>query len=189
MPKGMFVAVVGPSGAGKDTLLQKAASELASRPDFLFARRVITRASDGVTEDHDTMTAEAFEVARAAGAFCLNWQAHGLCYGLPSAALDATGRGDTVVANVSRMVLGEAAKVFGSLTLIEITADPKVLAGRIAARGRESLADALIRASRSVPLDIPAGCWHIRIDNSGAVESASQRFLEVLLTLSRPVGA
>jgi ribose 1,5-bisphosphokinase len=181
----MFVAVVGPSGAGKDTLLRKATAELSGEPDFLFARRVITRTSDGVSEDHDTMTADAFEAARAAGAFCLHWQAHGLCYGLPSTALDAVERGDTVIANVSRMVLAEAAKVFGSLSLIEITADPRVLAGRIAARGRESMADALIRASRSVPLDIPMACQHIRIDNSGTVESASKQFLEVLLTMVR----
>src|SRR5215207_2300078 len=108
LPEGVFVAIVGPSGAGKDTLLKAAAEALSHRPDIVFVRRVITRTSDGVSEDHDTLTPHAFEAARTAGLFCLSWRAHGLFYGLPHSALDAVRRGDAVVANVSRTVLVDA---------------------------------------------------------------------------------
>ena len=77
----MFVAIVGPSGAGKDTLIRAVAEAVSDRPEIIFVRRIITRLSDGVTEDHDTMTPEAFEAGRAAGTFCLSWGAHGLFYG------------------------------------------------------------------------------------------------------------
>ena len=84
--QGAFVAVVGPSGAGKDTLIGYAKARLAEkgRGRFHFVRRVITRAADGSTEDHDTLSPMAFERAEADGAFALSWEAHGLCYGLPA---------------------------------------------------------------------------------------------------------
>ena len=56
MRKGMFVAIVGPSGAGKDTVIRAVAEAVHDQSDIIFVRRVITRLSDGVTEDHDTMT-------------------------------------------------------------------------------------------------------------------------------------
>ena len=52
---GVFVAVVGPSGAGKDTLIDYARAHLAGEPDYEFVRRVITRPNDGSSEDHDTL--------------------------------------------------------------------------------------------------------------------------------------
>ena len=42
-PKGCFVAVVGPSGAGKDTIMDAARVALAGDTRFHFVRRIITR--------------------------------------------------------------------------------------------------------------------------------------------------
>ena len=61
MPGG-FVLVVGPSGAGKDTLLGLARRELAGDPRFLFARRVVTRESS-TAEEHDCLSPAAFAAA------------------------------------------------------------------------------------------------------------------------------
>ena len=63
---GAFVAVVGPSGAGKDTLIAHARAALADEPQVEFVRRVITRLADGETEDHDTLTDAAFWKRRPA---------------------------------------------------------------------------------------------------------------------------
>jgi ribose 1,5-bisphosphokinase len=177
----MFVAIVGPSGAGKDTLIRAVAEAVRDRPDIIFVRRIITRLSDGVTEDHDTMTPEAFEAGRAAGMFCLSWGAHGLFYGLPQSALDAVDRGNTVVANVSRTILAEAVRTFDRVAVVEITADPEILVERIIARGRESIAEARGRIARSVSFHVPhAACNYVRIDNSGAIDVAKERLVKIL---------
>jgi ribose 1,5-bisphosphokinase len=184
LPEGILVGVVGPSGAGKDTILAKAAASLAGRDDIHFVRRVITRVADGVSEDHDTLTEAAFERAQAEGAFCLTWGAHGLRYGLPASALLSARQGKTVVANLSRTVLHDALAAFGRLGILEISADPLVLADRIAARGRETRAEIEARIARAVVLTAPQGTRYVRIDNSGRIETASGAFLEALQTLS-----
>ncbi|WP_414475157.1 phosphonate metabolism protein/1,5-bisphosphokinase (PRPP-forming) PhnN [Microvirga sp. M2] len=181
MRKGMFIAIVGPSGAGKDTLIRVVAEAVRDQPEIIFVRRVITRLSDGVTEDHDSMTPEEFEAGRAAGLFCLSWGAHGLFYGLPQSALDEVGRGNTVVANISRAVLDEAVRTFGRVAVVEITAHPEILVERIIARGRESADEARGRIVRSVDFHVPqAACRYVRIDNSGPVDVAKNSLIEVL---------
>src|SRR5690606_33244326 len=84
--QGVFVAVVGPSGAGKDTVMGIARRRLADEPRVHFVRRVITRPAD-TNEDHEPLTAHEFAIRVAGGAVALHWCAHGLSYGLPSAAL------------------------------------------------------------------------------------------------------
>ena len=66
---GVFVAVVGPSGAGKDTVIAYARDRFADDASVEFVRRVITRPSDAASEDHDTLEDAAFEEAENASAF------------------------------------------------------------------------------------------------------------------------
>ena len=80
---GRLVLVVGPSGAGKDSLIEAARRALAGHPRFVFPRRLVTRPCDPGSEDHDSLTEEAFASEREAGAFFLHWGAHGLHYALP----------------------------------------------------------------------------------------------------------
>jgi phosphonate metabolism protein PhnN/1,5-bisphosphokinase (PRPP-forming) len=145
----MLVLVVGPSGAGKDTLLEAARQALADDPRFRFVRRVITRPADAGGEAHEAVT----EVEFARRDFALQWQAHGLRYGIPA---DAISDADVAVANVSRTVIGEAARRF-PVRVIEVTAPPDVLAERLASRQRENVADIAARLARGValPLDVP----------------------------------
>ena len=110
----MLVLVVGPSGAGKDTLLEAARQVLADDPRFRFVRRVITRPADAGGEAHEAVTEAEF----AARKFALQWQAHGMRYGIPADAIDGAA---VAVANVSRTVVAEAARQF-RVRVIEVTA-------------------------------------------------------------------
>src|ERR1700753_2364228 len=104
----MLILVVGPSGAGKDTVLGLARRTLAGDRRFRFVRRVITRPESAGGEDHEPVS----EVEFARRGFALQWQAHGLHYGIPLDIVDDLARGIVVVANVSRAIVAAAADRF-----------------------------------------------------------------------------
>ncbi|UCI08009.1 phosphonate metabolism protein/1,5-bisphosphokinase (PRPP-forming) PhnN [Mesorhizobium sp. B1-1-8] len=176
---GVFVAVVGPSGAGKDTVIGYAKQRFAGETRLEFVRRVITRPSDAASEDHDTLADAAFAEAEADGAFAICWDAHGLRYGLPADVDWAVGNGHVAVANVSRSVLPALRERYANLAVVEITAAPEILAERLAARGRESRGEVLARLARSTTVTL-SGPDVTSIDNCGAREIAGERFAEVL---------
>lgn len=186
MPDGVFVAVVGPSGAGKDSLINGAARALAARTDIRFVRRVITRVPDPGSEDHDTLSVETFEAEKARGAFCLDWTAHGLNYAVPMSALDAARQGCVVVANLSRSALTDMVRVFDHSMLIEVTAAPEVLAERLKARQRETPADIERRLQRAATFTVPASLRrHVVVDNSTTLESGVRAMVEAITNARR----
>ena len=179
---GCFVAVVGPSGAGKDTIIAFARDRLAANPDYVFVRRVITRPCDGLSEIHDTLDDAAFERARLSGSFSASWDAHGLRYGIPISVDRDIAAGRIVVANVSRAALRQVRQRHGGLTVVEITARPDILAERIATRGREHGENVSARLSRVGPIEVE-GVDVTIIDNSGSREVAGERFLALLVAI------
>jgi phosphonate metabolism protein PhnN/1,5-bisphosphokinase (PRPP-forming) len=169
----MLVLVVGPSGAGKDTLLDAARRTLAGDKRFRFVRRVITRPADAGGEAHEPVTEAEF----AACDFALAWQAHGLHYGITADIVADLDAGHVVVANVSRGVIAEAARRF-PVRVIEIIAPPQILAARLATRGRESTADVTARLARNVAL--PDGVPVETVMNDATMEVGVARFLAAL---------
>ena len=175
---GAFVAVVGPSGAGKDTLIAHAKAALAEEPQVDFVRRVITRPSDGQTEDHDTLADAEFLEAEAEGAFALAWKAHGLRYGLPASVDRAIENGHVAVANVSRGALPALRQRYANVAVVEVTADPEILASRLVGRGRESRGEILARLARTVACDTTGSS--IPLDNSGPKEIAGDKLVAII---------
>jgi phosphonate metabolism protein PhnN/1,5-bisphosphokinase (PRPP-forming) len=173
----VLVGVVGPSGAGKDTLMDGARAALAGDTRVIFARRVITRPAAAGGEDHQPATAAEFARRREKGDFALWWDAHGLSYGIPVSILAQAGQGRVVVANLSRGVLAEAAARF-PLLVLEITAPPELRAARLAARGRESVEDVARRLSREAPL--PQGLDIRRVVNDGSPDQGIAAVVQVL---------
>ena len=117
------------------------------------------------------MTEAEFEKRKDAGEFALHWGAHGLFYGIPWEQLAPMKEGRDVLANLSRSMLQDAARVTGALHVLWITARPEVLAERLAGRGRESAEDIARRLARKAP-EPPADLTVSVIDNSGALEDA-----------------
>lgn len=167
---GLLVLVVGPSGAGKDTLLHAARQAMSDDPRFRFVRRVITRPAEAGGEAHEAVTEPEF----ATRDFALQWQSHGLRYGIPA---DAIAGGRVVVANVSRTVIAEAEQRF-PVRVIAVTAPPEVLAARLASRGREAADDVAARLARSVavPDHVPVEM----VANDGSLEDGVARFVAAL---------
>ena len=135
---GRFIAIVGPSGVGKDSVMTAMAK---AEPRLTLTRRVITRPSDAGGEEFDGVSLRAFETLEDAGSFALSWAAHGLKYGIPTVVDQSLMDGRDVLANLSRGALLKAKSRFASFTIIHLTARHDVLAQRLSQRGREDTAE------------------------------------------------
>lgn len=185
---GTMIVVVGPSGAGKDSLINLARTHYADDPRVGFVRRVITRPADGATEDHVPATVEAFEEQKGQGRFAVSWGAHGLFYGIPAETRSELDAGRLLIANGSRAAIGAFVSAYPNVAVVEITARPDIIAGRLAARGRESAQEIEKRLARDAGEWHPA-CPHIRIDNSGALDEASSALIAAIDSLATKTGA
>jgi len=171
--RGCLVLVVGPSGAGKDTLIRAAGERLAGESDVVFARRIITRPRDA-HEDHEPVTIDEIEQRRGRGEVALSWTAHGLHYALPSSIDNALSRGCVVVCNISRGVVEAARRRYPRVLVVEVTAPADVLAGRLAGRGREPQGEHAERLKRLPPASYAID---VRIDNTGTVDQAAAQLV------------
>lgn len=176
---GTMIVVVGPSGAGKDTLIDYAAERLRRNPDVHFVRRVITRDSDAGGENHEGCSEEAFHRKKVAGEFCVSWSAHGLHYGIPASVSEHLKKGGVAVANGSRSALPHFRTAFPNLKVVVVTARPEILSARLANRGRESMSEIMGRLDRKVEA-ICDSFDVTTIDNSGEIEEAGSALLALL---------
>jgi ribose 1,5-bisphosphokinase len=169
--------VVGPSGAGKDTLIGLARAACADDCNIAFPRRVVTREATSF-EDNEQVSPEAFRQALERGDFAVHWHAHGHCYALPRAIDDDIRAGRTVVANVSRSVVDTMRRAYAAVMVVSVTAPPEILAERLAARARSSdgkIADRLNRAVESV-----AAAPDVTITNIGSVEDHARQLAQII---------
>lgn len=172
--RGIMIAVVGPSGAGKDSLINLAREHYRKDPRIGFVQRVITRPADGATEDHVPTSLEDFEARERDGRFAVTWGAHGLRYGIPIETLAEVAAGKVLLANGSRAALDRFRAAYPAVAVLEITARPDVIAARLAQRGRESAREIEMRLARDTG-DWRPDCPHARIDNSGSLEQAVEQ--------------
>ncbi len=176
--EGLFVAVVGPSGAGKDALIRGMAARLREADGVFTVRRVVTRRADSF-EDHDSLAESEFLLARQRGRFALSWAAHGLFYGVPSDVDARVASGCAVVCNVSRAVVADVRARYQRSLVVLVTARPETLAARLAARGREGSEGRRARLERAfAPRD--AFEPDATIDNDGALDEAVARLCDLV---------
>ena len=179
---GSLLLVVGPSGAGKDSILRYAMKSFSGDERVVFPRRCITRIADARIEDHETIEERAFDSLLRQGAFALSWEAHGLKYGVRRDIDEHLSCERVVVVNVSRTIVEKVASSYPLLIVAEISACAETRARRIAARGRESRLDILRRIGRQTP-SIP---MHVRVQkilNDGLLSQAGEDFCSLIASL------
>lgn len=172
---GVFFFVVGPSGAGKDTLIDAARDALPA-DSFVYATRYITRPGGAPGENHIGVTEDEFAALEADGKFVITWDAHGLRYGLPVELTHAVEAGRNVIVNGSRAIVPSLIGRVPNLVVIEVTAPVSLLARRIAGRGRETEEQIAARLARVVSA-VPDGVRSIRVINDSTLETGASRFV------------
>jgi ribose 1,5-bisphosphokinase len=174
---GRLVLVVGPSGAGKDTLLGLAKAAYAEDRSVVFPRRVITREASAA-EENEQVSAGTFQEALTRGEYAMHWEAHGHRYALSRAIDDEIRAGRTIVANVSRTVVGAMRDVYADVVVVSITAPPNVLAERIAMRARSS--DGKLEARLGRTVEDAAATPDVTIVNTGSAEYHSRQLVRAI---------
>jgi ribose 1,5-bisphosphokinase len=176
---GRLVLVTGPSGVGKDSLLDGARVALAGRSDIVFPRRVITRAAGLGGEDYRAVSEAEFAAMVARGAFALHWPAHGLQYGIPASIEADLAAGRQVVVNVSRGVIDDARAKYANLLVLAINASPDVLRRRLQARGRESAVEIEARLERAAAFRLE-GADVAALSNDGSLADSVATIVSLL---------
>ena len=174
---GRLVLVVGPSGAGKDTLLRLAQAACTDDQNVVFPRRVVTRESSAA-EDNIAMSPDEFRRGMDHGDFAVHWEAHGHSYALPLDINDDIRAGRAVVVNVSRTVIAALRQAYANVVVVAITAPPDVLAQRLAARARHSDGNIADRLSRGVE-DVSAQA-DVTILNAGSADYHGRQLVRVI---------
>lgn len=175
---GRLILVVGPSGAGKDTLLARARAVLRDDKRVVFPRRAVTRPPN-LAEDHDSLTEHEFALALEQGRFALAWDAHRLKYGIPASIDGDLRAGRTVVCNVSRAIVEEIRRRYQRVLVVLVTAPAELLAERLAARTRENRETITTRIARG---DALAGfvSADFTISNAGSPEEAARDLIAII---------
>lgn len=184
---GRLIYLIGPSGSGKDSLLDAAREPLAAR-GCRIVRRVITRSAEAKGEAAQAVSVEQFAQMQEQGAFALSWSANGLHYGIPREIDLWLAEGHDVLINGSRGHLPQARERYPDLLVVLLSVDQVVLRERLLARGRESAQEIEARLARNTQfaddLLAAAGTANassiLLLDNSGALEQTVARLLQRL---------
>nr|WP_281357384.1 phosphonate metabolism protein/1,5-bisphosphokinase (PRPP-forming) PhnN [Thiomicrorhabdus cannonii] len=174
--------VMGPSGAGKDTLLGYARERLTQAP-VVFAHRYITRPVEIAGENHIHLSEAEFINRLQRGCFKFHWHSHGWDYGLGIEVDSWLQMGLNVVMNGSRGYFEQARLLHPPLVPVVITASEAILRERLKKRGRESaleIEERIARAKAFERLDMANG---YQIDNSSTIQTAGERFVALLRNL------
>ncbi|OLS63666.1 phosphonate metabolism protein/1,5-bisphosphokinase (PRPP-forming) PhnN [Pseudomonas putida] len=183
--RGRLIFLMGPSGSGKDSVIDHSRPALAGL-GVAVVRRVITRSAEAIGEEAHSVTLAQFLSLREQGAFALDWEANGLRYGIP-AEIDAwLAEGRWVLVNGSRGHLQEAREKYSDLLPILMTVSTDVLRQRLVSRGRESDVEIEQRLARNKRVPGELGSDVRYLDNSTTLAEAAQRLLILLKAAGLP---
>lgn len=178
-----LIYTIGPSGAGKDSVLTWLSQVLSPRNAVHFARRVIDRPALSNAEEHESLSTADFVAQRDQQEFALHWSANRHLYGVRNTELEALKCGKWVFVNGSRGYLESALDQFPSMVVLHITAPHIVLESRLLARNRESAEQIAERLSRTAMFQPPSHCAFLEVQNNSSIEQAGQSALHLLSRL------
>ena len=178
-----LIYVMGPSGAGKDSLLDWLKNKLPPQSPIRFARRTIDRPVQALGEQHESVDSTTFDRLQKEQSFAMHWLANGRQYGVRHGELEPLQQRQWLLVNGSRAYLPEALRLFGGLTVLHITASPDILRARLLARQRESFDAVEARVQRAVAFSVPTSCRCVNVLNDTSLDEAGAVMLNALSAL------
>ncbi|MDD1509907.1 phosphonate metabolism protein/1,5-bisphosphokinase (PRPP-forming) PhnN [Pseudomonas sp. CNPSo 3701] len=183
MNAGRLIYLMGPSGAGKDSVLQHL-KQCLEGSRCRIARRVITRSAEAMGEEAISVSPREFGERERVGDFAMVWRANGLAYGIPREIEEWLADGYQVIVNGSRGYLDEARSNYPDLLAVLLQVEPAILRKRLLARAREDVDQIEARLARSAELSgsafMEADQRIIRLDNSGSLDETVERLLQLI---------
>lgn len=188
---GRLVYLMGPSGGGKDTVLQGLARLLGGQG--YVAPRLVTRRETPPDPYAVHVSVAEFERLEAAGCLAMAWRANGFSYGVMRDIDERLAAGRDVLVNGSREYLHEAGERYPDLVPVLLDVDEALLAHRLQKRGRESEQQIRQRLARNAGFEHLScgvkGSRIVRIDNSGEPRKAIAALYEYLQRSAEPLYA
>jgi ribose 1,5-bisphosphokinase len=176
--KGRLIYLIGPSGSGKDSVLDAARERLAER-GVRIARRVITRSAEAVGESAEAVSHDEFDRLERSGAFAMSWRANELAYGIPSQIDRWLAAGDDVLVNGSRGYLPAARERYPELLAVLLGVRPEVLRQRLLKRNRETPEQVEARLARNARFEEALDEVFL-LDNSGDLQDSVDKLLRLI---------
>lgn len=180
--RGRLIYVMGPSGAGKDTVLQGVLRLMGDRA--CLAPRVVTRQAVPAEQGCLPVTEQEFIDMECAGLLAMSWRANGLAYGILHHVDARLAAGQDVFINGSRAYLPMALTRYADLVPVMLRVRPRLLQERLLRRGRESMTQIQARLLRNLTVSAVTDSMSrqmLWIDNSGSPDEAVQTLYQGLL--------
>jgi len=178
---GNLVYVIGPSGAGKDSVIDWLVSQPGLQESLHWATRDVTREGHDSSRRDRAVSAQTFATLQAQGAYALWWQANGLSYGVRHEALLPLAQGRWMLINGSRRHLPAAMAQYPGLAILYITADAQRLRQRLLQRGREQAHEVQARLAQGTLVDMASDFLTndrlVQVFNNGSLEEAGRQAL------------
>ncbi len=180
---GKLVYLIGPSGAGKDSVLNGVAARGQGAVHVM--KRYITRSAEAEGEDAYGLSPEHFDRMEQEGKFAMSWRANGLAYGIATEMNQHLAAGRTVLVNGSRAYCETAAQRYPGLLVVLLKVQTELLLQRLLARGRENREEIAQRLARNATMDLAFverlrehGTDFLLLDNSGALDATIGALLD-----------
>jgi ribose 1,5-bisphosphokinase len=180
MPAAQLIYIMGPSGAGKDSVIQYARRKLNAAQPILFAHRYITRPVGEDIENYIALTPAEFAQRKNHGLFAFDWEAYGLSYGIGAEIRTWQSAGFTVVVDGSREHFLREVDALNDVAPILITASLDALRMRLTTRQREDMEAINRRLERAATISVSHGRL-TTIDNSGPLDQAGDQLTKFLI--------
>jgi ribose 1,5-bisphosphokinase len=178
-----MIYVMGPSGAGKDSLLDWLRNKLPPQSPIHFAKRTIDRPLQALGEQHESVDATTFDRLQKEKSFAMHWLANGRQYGVRHGELEPLRQQQWLLVNGSRAYLPEALRQFDGLNVLHISASADILRARLLARQRETPEVVEARVQRAVAFSVPTSCRCVNVLNDTSLDDAGAELLNALASV------